>query len=51
MYTVLSFVVPPVLPDARQQGLEPTGSTLAVSIQEGDDLAFGGSCPPQPGSD
>lgn len=41
----------PVLFDACQQGLQPANSTLAVSVQEGDDLTFGGSCSPQPGSD
>lgn len=50
-FKVVSFGVPPVLFDACQQGLKPTDSTLTVSVQEGDDLAFGGSCPPQPGSD
>lgn len=43
--------VPPVLFDARQEGLEPADGTLTVSVQEGDDLTFGGSRPPQPGSD
>lgn len=41
----------PVFFDACQQGLKPADSTLAVSVQEGDDLAFGGGGPPQPGSD
>lgn len=44
-------VVPPVLFDACQQGLEPSDGTLTMSIQEGDDLTFGSSRPPQPGSD
>lgn len=41
----------PVLFDAGQQGLQPARRALAVGVQEGDDLAFGGRRPPQPGSD
>lgn len=44
-------MVPPVLFDACQQGLQPADRALTVGVQEGDDLSFGGSRPPQPGSD
>lgn len=41
----------PVFFDACQQGLQPAHSTLAVSVQEGDDLTFGSGRSPEPGSD
>ena len=46
-----AFWLLPVLFNAGQQGLQPAHRTLAVSVQEGDDLTFGGGRAPQPGSD